>query len=364
MDNEKLFVIKVGSQLIGDTSGAPLKQIASQINELAHAGYRVVLISSGAVELGRQLLGQQLAATSLNSSKYKPLLAAVGQDEVIARWKNELKPNIGQVLVDRLDFSDRAHFLKTSQLISKMLAHKVIPIVNENDTLSSGKRCLGNNDLLAAHVASMLGAGWLVLFTDSAYIYEDFPFSRKPIFSCSVTDPRLSKVCGISRSTIGTGGMASKLEAARIAGRKGINTLIGNHEMSILHALQPGAHQATQLMTDSLVHQKSFRAWLADISHSEGELFIDSGAAKALLEGNASLLLPGLISFEGVFEAREVVTIKHKNSGKELAKGLVRFSSNQLKDWLIHRSHSETAVNAQSIVVHRNDMVLRVKQAS
>lgn len=363
MDREKVLVIKVGSRLIGDSSRQPIKRIANQINQLVGQGYKVVLISSGAVEMGRQLLAEQLNSARNYRQRYKAVLAAIGQEEVIARWRQELAYTIGQVLVDRFDFSERSQFLKTYELMRQMLAMGVIPIVNENDSLNYGERALGNNDLLAAHIASMLGASWLVLITDTPFLYADFPINRNPIYSCSANDTRLLKFCRNSYSGVGVGGMESKIDAAKIASRKGIHTLISGDSISVQDAIKSGATLGTQLIAEPIAAQHSFKAWLSDISQSEGTLFIDSGAVNAIVDGAASLLTPGLVSFEGVFEARDVVSICDRHSGECIAKGIVRLSSNQLKEKMILKKLNQHECNSQSIVVHRNELVVLKQRA-
>jgi glutamate 5-kinase len=361
MDSNKLFVIKVGSRLIADHSEYGLPFIAQQIEQLVSQGCKVVLISSGAVELGRQQMLNFVGKRGISSLKYKSLLAAVGQVEVVSCWSRLLKFKVGQVLVERDDLSDRQHFLKTAQLISQMLSHQVVPIVNENDSLNYGRRCLGNNDLLAAHMASMLGASWLVLLTDTPYIYRDFPVCEQPVYRLSVRDESLDVLCKGSISGIGTGGMATKLAAARLAARKGVNTLIGGGQLSILEAIQPEAKSATQLLADLDEYGQSFQVWLSEISEARATLYIDEGAMHALLKRQASLLVPGVVQFFGVFNAKDVVNIALNSTGEILAKGVIRVSSNRLKELLGENKYPSRVGSSKSILVHRNDMVLLKK---
>jgi glutamate 5-kinase len=354
----KILVVKIGSRLIAERFESDLLFTANHIEQLIGMGYKIVLISSGAVELGRQLFNQQFNDTPIRTPKYRSLLASIGQGEVIARCGKLLKCNSGQVLVDREDFSDRKQFLATSRIIFQMLSHNVIPIINENDTLNCGQRSLGNNDILAAHVASMLGASWLILLTDTPYLYKDFPICKEPIYRCSANDMSLMKYCGSSSSSIGTGGMISKVTAAQLAAKKGVNTLIGSGSVNILDAIQPSSTLATQLMAEASSSIHGFRVWLSDVSESKGSVFIDLGAEQAIVSKGASLLLPGIVKFDGIFNVRDVVTIKSMLSGKALAKGIIRMSSNQLNEKLINPYSSVDGANRESIVIHRNELVV------
>ncbi|WP_144394073.1 glutamate 5-kinase [Pleionea sediminis] len=383
MDQSKFVIVKVGSQLVTDESHCAVRLIASHLDELLNHGYRVVLISSGAVAMGHRRLEdfhgslgagdlEQKAPPNASSKKKvdRYVAAAVGQDEVIRLWRTYLKHPLGQVLVDRAHLGNRHAFIHTQRLIEKMLALKVLPIINENDALNLNDRLLGNNDLLAAHISNMLGAPWLFLITEVGAIYQDYPANKKRMAEFDLSDESSQSVIADSISKTGTGGMASKLRAAEIAAHRATVTYVVDEMSSLLLTIQGRSNAGTRIMA-SRPQRTGQKLWLSESSQSKGTLYIDDGAKSAIVDGKGSLLLPGIVAIAGAFNAQEVVDIYCDNEHQLIAKGICRMSSEFIQR-LINHSHSRKRIADKSIagqdsigegpmrgvVVHRNQLVL------
>ncbi len=359
MDRTRYLVIKVGSQLVVDEGLTALTSIAHQINHLKQSGYYPILVSSGAVALGLKSLNRQ-PNRLFSRARDKFLAAAVGQHEVISRWNQFLDYPLGQVLVDKDHLGERTNFVHTLRLVEKMCAADILPIINENDALNHSRRTLGNNDLLAAHICNMLGAQCLALFTQVGGIYRDFPTNSELLTELKVDDPLVTRIISQQPSTNGTGGMYSKLEAANMVARNGSVTFIIGPDQSLIKALENKSVLATRVIA-SRPKLKGHKLWLSETSNSCGVILIDSGAAKAMISGNSSLLLPGVRAVSGTFDEGKVVDIYEVGDPNRVGKGVSRWSSDKLRQQLsrkeIHRQSmagEENSVNRGLVVVHRN----------
>jgi glutamate 5-kinase len=292
--------------------------------------------------------------------------AAVGQSSLI-RCYEEMFAHHGvvtaQVLLTHADFQNRQRYLNACATFRSMMELKVLPVVNENDTVAVDEIRFGDNDSLAAMVANLVDANLLVLLTDQEGLYDDNPSTNsdaKFISQAESNAPELKSYAGDVGGKFGTGGMATKVKAAVIASKTGASTIIANGRTeNILLKLLSGSEVGTLLLGES-DRITSKKQWLASQLHVKGELILDSGAAKMLIDSGKSLLPVGVKQVIGSFERGELVSCCTDN-GEELARGLVNYSSNDAR--LIAgkqtKQISETlgAINDKELI-HRDNLVL------
>ena len=366
LENSKCLVIKIGSALLVDEAKqcinqAWLSSVIDDINLMRNKGIKVVLVSSGAIALGKialKLVGQQLSLDS------KQAAAATGQIELINLYQVLLAEHgikAAQVLLTLGDTENRQRYINLRNTLSKLLEMDVIPIINENDSVATSEIRYGDNDRLAARVAQMLAADTLVLLSDIDGLYTDDPRKNRVaelIRDVPVLTDEIMAMGKSSRSAHGSGGMATKLSAAKIAVNNGCRMLITTG-----HAMHPLTHfMKTQLGT--WFHPQGTPAnakqrWLEHHLRAEGELVIDQGAAAALLKG-ASLLPVGIQKVSGQFGKGCAITIVDHN-GKILAKGLSNYPSDELQKILGKKSHEISEIllyDGCSEAVHRDNLVL------
>lgn len=349
----KRLVIKLGTQVVVDASGGlsldRLSAVASQCAQLVKNGREVILVSSGAVGLGQQTLARTLEPDKSRSLVEKQAFAAIGQPLLMEAYRqlfSQYDLVTAQVLLTAFDFSDRKHYLNLKQTLETLLRLGVIPIMNENDTVSTMElrdegytKGFGDNDKLSALVASKLDADLLVILTNVDGIYTDNPDNNPNAEKIPILEnfESLREIQTLGQSTMGRGGMSSKLEAARVAAISGIHTYIASGlRMDCLqpllskYAVQVGK---TSAMGTLILPQASMRAkkrWIGVASGYYGILTINSGARTALVENQASLLPIGITGVSGEFSARQVVSIQDEN-GVEIGRGLTDFSSEEIE---------------------------------
>ncbi|WP_253043727.1 glutamate 5-kinase [Pleionea sp. CnH1-48] len=357
MGNKQRVVIKVGSQLFCHQDTEAIQQIAKQIAKLQQRGTQVILVSSGAVACGQA----RLSETELNREHemHRQVFAAVGQDTIMGHWKQYLQQPLAQVLIDREHFDRREAYVKTQALIETMLEHSIIPIVNENDAVNKGSKVVGNNDNLAAFIAAMSNAQGLIFITNVAAIYKDYPHCQQAVTEMDAHDESLTQWLSAECSAMGTGGMKTKVEAARSVARRGIGTLITDEKTELWSRLK-GFHHTGTLLTPGNKVLPGYRYWLSETSRSLGKVFVDDGARQALTQHGASLLLPGVRSCEGSFGTADIVDVCAQPSGQVIARGKIRVASNTLSQWLaLSKTDLSLQHNQKSqIIVHRNDLVI------
>lgn len=355
----KRIVIKLGTQVVirEDSHLAldRLAQIVQLCTSLKRLGKEVLLVSSGAVGLGRN----ELAKTGTLSLPEKQACAAVGQGLLMETYRylfNNDGCKTAQLLLTALDFSQRERYLNLKETLETLLKMGVIPVINENDSVStvelkeeSKHKSFGDNDKLSAIVASKLDADLLIIFTNVDGIYTDNP-SNNPNAKRIPLVSSLDALNGIGiegQSALGRGGMATKLEAAKIAALSGVGTLILSpksiqalHEMAeITERIKPSKEsQATELNPEWPIGTfvqpnetlNAKRRWIGLASGFDGVLTINEGAKQALIQKNASLLPVGIIGIQGEFQAKTVVQLQDEQ-GTELGRGLVQFSSEDIR---------------------------------
>jgi len=364
----KRIVVKVGTSSINHPNGKlnlfQIDALVRQLVDLYNQGKEVILVTSGAVGAGAGKLGFQGRPKTIPE---KQAAAAVGQGILMHIYEKiftEYGVTVGQVLLTREDFSDRRRFLNARNALHTLLRFGVIPVINENDTVAVDEIKLGDNDTLSALVAGLVDAEILFLLSDVDGLYTADP--RKTPDASLIHDvneitPEIEKLAGVAGS-MGTGGMVTKLQAARIAMHSGVVTVIARAgKKDVLRRIIMGETEGTVFwpLANKLENKKQ---WIAYSSTVQGRIFVDKGAANALSRWGKSLLPSGVTGIEGVFELGNTVSIIGPD-GMELAKGLVNYSSSELEKikgaqtrdiarLLGYKDYDE--------VVHRNNMVLSI----
>ncbi len=360
MNRDQLIVIKVGSAVMANHDRSVFLSCVKMILDLINSGMKPIIVSSGAVAKGAQKLKQLGLNCGGNRTELKPMLATVGQAEIINQWAYSLNTCVAQVLVDRQHLNDRMAFKETYSLIENMVNHKIIPIINENDGLNRREKSLGNNDLLAAMISTMLGVKWLLMYTDIDALYSDFPNNSKRVIKVDVSDPVLNNVAKGTNSSVGTGGMFSKIVAAKTAASSGVHSIIGNDSLNVFAAMKLNDCNGTLLVPSDKTVSK-IKCWLKETAQAKGQIIIDSGATHAISFKKASLLSNGVENVVGSFNKRDVVELVDFQSKRVLAKGFSKWTSKDLKEFKCLTAKSQQKIKNQSskqVVVHRNDMVL------
>lgn len=355
------LVIKIGSSVLSDASGRLLPErlepLADQVAQCMAERRQVLIVSSGAIACGMARLGLIRRPTALAQLQ---ACAAIGQGELMHRYTELFDARgllAGQVLLTQEDLADRARFRNAKQTLLTLLHRRVIPIINENDTVSVEEITFGDNDRLAALVAAAVDAHLLIILSDVEGVLQDgevleriAPGDRLP--SGAVKDVRRA---------VTKGGMASKLEAARIAGHGGIPMVVANGlRPGVISSLLAGQPLGT-LFVPPRTRLSSRKWWIAfALRQPKGTVVVDAGAAKALTEAGKSLLAKGVVEIRGRFEAGAFVAVEDPD-GTEVARGVCEFSSSELSRirGLSSAEAARTLGQTRSReVIHRNHLVL------
>jgi glutamate 5-kinase len=366
LDAARRCVVKVGSALVcggpGRTVDAgKLAEVAQDIADLRAKGCRVVLVSSGAVATGRNRLGLGDGPSRLDE---KQALAATGQPVLMQAWEAAFKPHgalVAQALLTLEDTERRRRWLNARETLERLLDWNVVPVVNENDTVATDEIRYGDNDRLAARVAQLIGADALVILSDVDGLYDADPRrdpNAKRIPEVREITPAIVAMAGGVGSTVGSGGMASKIEAARVAGEAGCATVIAPGAAARpIAAIRSGG--ACTWFTPREAPESARRQWIAGSLSPKGALLLDAGAVKALQAGK-SLLPAGVTDVQGQFEKGDAVRILGPD-GADLARGIAGYGAADAKRIKGHKSEEIPAIlgfAGPAAIVHRNDMVL------
>jgi glutamate 5-kinase len=333
----KTIVIKIGSSTLTNGSSHLHKpgilELVRQVAALQAMGHRVLLVSSGAVAAGRDHLGHPKLSAAL---PIKQMLSAVGQGQLMQLYSELFSfygVKVGQVLVTAEDLQrNRVRYLNTRDTLNTLLQYSILPIINENDTVAVDEIKVGDNDNLSALIAALVNADWLILLTDREGLYDkdprQYPDAQRIEHVPQITEAIRALAGGTSSSGLGTGGMMTKIQAAELAGRNGIETIIaqGRGE-NILLRLVAGEKLGTRI-SPSAPRVESRKRWFLSEPHL-GRLIVDAGAAKALRRGQVSLLPVGLLRVEGEFERGAMVQIEDEG-GKILARGEASYNHEEL----------------------------------
>ncbi|MDH4234217.1 MAG: glutamate 5-kinase [Gallionella sp.] len=363
----KRIVVKVGSSLVTNQgTGLDLDALgnwARQIAALCAGGHEVVLVSSGAIAEGMQRLGWNTRPTLIHDLQ---AAAAVGQMGLVQAYESCFRQHglhAAQVLLTHADLADRERYLNARATLTTLLSLRVIPIINENDTVVTDEIKFGDNDTLGALVANLIEADALIILTDQTGLYTADP--RKDPTATLVSealagDARLESMAGGAGSHIGRGGMITKVLAAKRAARSGAHTAIASgHERDVLLRLLQGESIGT-LLTATTLTLAARKQWLADHLQVSGKLVLDSGAIKALRAGGKSLLPIGVKSVSGEFERGEVVACVGED-GSDIARGLINYNAAEARLIARHPSQEiETLLGygGDAEIIHRDNLVL------
>jgi glutamate 5-kinase len=363
-----IVVVKLGSSIVADDHGVvrrdALERLCAETAELHAAGESVVLVTSGAIARGMDVMGLAIRPRAMEELQ---AASAVGQGKLF-RVYDELLQERGvssaQVLLTFFDMSARSHYLNARQTLRKLLDWRVVPVINENDTTTTDEISFGDNDFLAAQVAILLDADLLLLLTDIDGLYTADPrHDRGASHVPEVTDFELLGKIDIAMSTspLGSGGMRSKVVAAEMATAAGIPAVIASgHRERVIGATLAGEPLGTRFPPQE-GRVSSFKLWLRYAKPTHGRIVVDDGAAHALRERGTSLLPVGVVDVQGKFEAGDAVEVSAGAAdGRPIGKGIVNYSAEELRRIKGLRTSEvrELLPRASEEAVHRDYFVL------
>lgn len=369
------LVVKIGTSSLtnpatGQLALSTLGAIVETLTHLRSQGYQVVLVSSGAVGVGSHRLHLKERPRTMAR---KQAVAAVGQGRVMRIYDDlftSLGQPIAQILLTRRDLMDRGSYVNAHNTFRELFELGVIPIVNENDTVAVEELKFGDNDTLSALVANLVEAHWLFLLTDVDCLYSADPRTdpdAQPILQVSAEELDNLQIQGGDRgSQWGTGGMVTKITAARIATSAGVRTVITRgSEPTNIYRILAGAELGTQFEPQPRV-EKARKRWIVHGMVVKGQLFLDNGAIQAISQKGKSLLAAGIIKTEGIFMTQQAVSLCDRQ-GIEIARGITNYSSDELQQIQGLQSDQIPQVlgyEGSETVVHRNNLVLSNAQSA
>jgi glutamate 5-kinase len=361
------LVVKVGSSLVTDggrgIDHAAVGRWAEEIAQLRGSGKEIALVSSGAIAEGMQRLGWAERPVAIHELQ---AAAAVGQMGLVQAYEaafSRFGLHTAQILLTHEDLADRRRYLNARSTLFTLIGLGVIPVINENDTVTTDEIRLGDNDTLGALVTNLIEADVLVLLTDQPGLYSSDPRSDAAatlLSQARAGDPALEAMAGGAGSQLGRGGMLTKVLAAKRAARSGASTVIADgREERVLTRLAAGEALGTQLIAETMT-LAARKQWLADHVRTAGRLTLDAGAARALTRDGKSLLPIGVVACDGNFERGEIVGCIDPD-GREIARGLINYSASETQR-ILKKPSSEIAVILGYVdepeLIHRNNLVL------
>ncbi len=363
----KRIVIKVGSRLIASRAEGlrpeQIERLANEVASLRATGREVLIVSSGAIVSGIRKL--QLKEYPKNLP-VKQAAAAVGQSRLMWAYEKafeRLNIHVAQILLTHEDLADRRRFLNARYTLTALIGFGIVPIINENDTVAVEEIRFGDNDTLASEVAHLADADLLVILSDVDGLYTEDPRKNPsatliPLVA-GITDD-IERLAGASSTFEGTGGMTTKVRAAKKVGEYGISTLILNGEQAgLLPNVLAGGTGGTLFQAQER-RLNSRKHWIAFTLRSQGQVYLDQGAVDALTQRGKSLLASGIRQISGQFEAGDPVSCLDEG-GKEFAKGLVNFSSDllqRMKGLKTQDIHEQVGPQEYEEVIHRDNLVI------
>ncbi len=360
------IVIKIGSGVITDSNGLNtdlIESLCDDVIRLYERGYEVVIVSSGAVAAGKKDLG---IVGRPGTIPLQQAAAAIGQSRLMRTYKDAFRRHgktVGQILLTRDDLANRRRFLNARNTLMTLLEHGVVAVVNENDSVVVDEIRFGDNDNLSAMTTNLVEANLLVIMSDVDGLYDANPHNNKNarlIPLVERVDESIEAMAGESTTLVGTGGMASKVKAARRATLYGVGVAIVNgREKNVLTRLLDGEELGTYFLPASN-RMAARKHWIAFTKKPRGKLLLDEGACKALIERGKSLLPSGIAAIEGVFDRGDAVRLCDLQ-GNELAKGVTNYSQAELT-----RIKGQKTTEIEKIlgykysdeIVHRDNLVL------
>lgn len=359
-ENARMLVVKIGTNALSLKDGGldhrRVQQIAGQVVGLREDGYDVVIVSSGAIGAGMAELGMKRRPTALPELQ---AAAAVGQGKLIGAYDDCLRQkghHAGQILLTREDFDDRQRYLNARNTITSLLRLRVVPVINENDTISVDEITFSDNDLLSALVASLVKADVLIMLSTIPGLCS----GEKVLDVVERIDEGILGLSTGRTSSRGVGGMDSKLQAAATACRAGVSTVIADgREENVLRRIIGGEKVGTLfLATPEKVDSR--RGWIGMAVKPKGTVYVDAGAARAVRERGKSLLASGIVNVAGDFEKGDVVAIA--SGTDEFARGLSNYSSAEIRQIQGLRSSQigkKLGAKPYDEVIHRDNMFLK-----
>lgn len=361
------IVVKVGSSLVTNEGRGldeqAIGQWSEQLSALVKDGREVIMVSSGAIAEGMKRLGWATRPKVINELQ---AAAAVGQMGLVQMYETKLREQgIGsaQVLLTHADLADRERYLNARSTLLTLLAHHVVPVINENDTVVNDEIKFGDNDTLGALVANLVDADVLIILTDQKGLYTADP-RKDPaaqfVHVARAGDPVLEDMAGGAGSRVGTGGMITKILAAKRAAGSGASTVIAwGREPQALLRLVAGEPIGTCLLA-ATPKQQARKQWIADHLQLRGAVVVDDGAARRILQDGKSLLPAGMTAVEGEFSRGEVIAVRNA-SGQEIARGLANYAASEAR--LLCRKASADfeallGYAAEPEMIHRDNLVL------
>jgi glutamate 5-kinase len=361
------IVVKLGTSVL--TGGTPrldrpqMVELARQCAILHQEGREIILCTSGAIASGRERLDfPELAPTLAN----KQMLAAVGQSRLMQMWEHFFDIyglHVGQMLLTRADVEDRRRFLNARDTLNTLLAHRIVPVINENDAVATEEIKVGDNDNLSALITILARANLLLLLTDQPGLFTADPRTNPEatlIPEVRQIDETLRRLAGGSISGLGVGGMGTKLQAADLARRAGADVVVASGQAPNVIGRAAGG-EAVGTRFPALEHPlESRKRWILAGPRPAGSIFVDEGAALALTRHGRSLLPAGIVAVKGVFARGDTVHILDP-AHVELARGISRYDSADLLRILGCRSDEIAGRLGYAygpVVVHRNDLIL------
>jgi glutamate 5-kinase len=361
------IVIKIGTNLLADkVKGINLdriNEIAQSVARLNSIGNHIAIVSSGAIGAGVAALKLTERPKTIPGQQ---ATAAIGQPLLMEAYENAFRQQdctIAQILLTKDDFINRARYLNAKNTFSVLLKQGVIPIINENDTVAVEEIKLGDNDNLSAMVANLIDADLLIILSDIDGLFSDDPLKNHEAQLIPVIEkitPQIEKLAKSSKTELSTGGMITKIQAAKRCVSSGIALIIANGtNPNILEQIFAGTFRGTLFLpSDNTLNLR--KKWIGFVSSAKGSVRVDDGAKLALLKKNKSLLPSGIIEIHGEFKANETISIVDLNN-ELIAKGVTRFSSTELgKIKGKKTSEVERILNrkAQDEVIHRDNLVV------
>lgn len=366
LQQARRVVIKVGSALLADAATGTVKRdwlqtLAADIAGLRRRGQEVLLVSSGAIALGRRQLGLPVGRLKLDE---KQAAAAVGQISLARAWTEVMERHeltVAQILLTPGDTEQRRRYLNARSTIRTLLKLGSVPVINENDTVATAEIRYGDNDRLAARVAQMISADCLILLSDVDGLYTADP-TRDPnaqfIPEVRAITPEIEAMAGGSSSAVGTGGMTTKVVAAKIAVGAGCHMCVAlGRELHPVRRIEEGARCSWFYPSASPGTMR--KQWIAGTLQPAGELYVDDGAVAALRRGK-SLLPAGVSRVVGSFQRGDALIVRD-TAGKEIARGLVAYSSGDAERLRGRKSSEIDALlgfQGRAEIIHRDDLVL------
>ena len=365
----KRIVVKVGTSTITYPTGkmnlGRMEKLVRELTDLANQGREIVLVTSGAIAVGMDRMGKKKRPRSIPQ---RQALAAVGQGALMHAYGSLFAAYgrmAGQVLLTKENSRRHHQYTNSRNALKAMLAMGVLPVVNENDAVAVDEVKIGDNDTLSATVATLVDADVLIILSDVDGLYTANPATDKKarlIPEVREITPDIEKLAGGAGSAAGTGGMRTKIEAAKIATRSGVTMVVASgEEDGAIRTVLNGEAVGT-LFPAREEHLKARKSWLAFGRNIAGDLVVDDGCAEAMLTGGKSLLAAGLVSVEGAFAAKSTVRVLTQE-GREIARGIVNYDAVSLRRIAGRRTDEIAAILAAPVfseVIHRDNMVLMV----